>query len=412
MLFTKHVTLFLVSFFGILSVADGGGTRTKRGLKSSKGSGRPMSGPNLIDRKAGEFLSVRNNPCADSNPDTDDMSCFGEMVNGIREAIAGPQAGINITEGYDLGTATERLTYTNDEGEETPVEPITTSYLAAGLCPVNVHWHTGAEHFSAGEFDCTSKECAPNNKPTGGRQLSKYGLLKDEDVKVDETHRGLDNTDDDGPDRDGFRCNYYDKNDPRFTTKYDFQYCKKMTVGETYEVHWPHGSGTNDFAACGTPNQYQYPFYQGLFCNWPRLGHVFPRDVGPGNTFSFQDVASNFAVQGQVFTIINDEDYYYPDLFRGMIRDVKDYGKDMAVYLGSSTGSDRDNTECSQYSPITWQMDRKCHLISASSFDKLCADMLSQQADMTDDIEPKGARVLVADALADPNVDTLDQGRA
>ena len=26
-------------------------------------------------------------------------------------------------------------------------------------------------------------------------------------------------------------------------------------------------------------------------------------------------------------------------------------------------------------SPITWQVDRKCHLISASSFDKLCADM-------------------------------------
>merc|ERR1712238_435849 len=86
-----------------------------------------------------------------------------------------------------------------------------------------------------------------------------------------------------------------------------------------------------------------------------------------------------------------------------------DYGTDMAVYIGSSTGSDRNNTKCSMYSPVTWQMDRKCHLISASSFDKLCADMLSQHpADMTNDTSPDGARELLADALADPNVFNLN----
>ena len=92
-----------------------------------------------------------------------------------------------------------------------------------------------------------------------------------------------------------------------------------------------------------------------------------------------------------------------------MITGVKDFGKDIAVYLGSSTGSDRDNTICSKYAPITWQMDRKCHLISASSFDKLCADMLSQSpTDMTVDVAPKGARVLVDDSLSDSNVKTLN----
>lgn len=134
----------------------------------------------------------------------------------------------------------------------------------------------------------------------------------------------------------------------------------------------------------------------------------FPEDVINGN-IPFQTVADSFAVQGQVYTIVNDENYYYPDLFRGMITGVKDFGKDIAVYLGSSTGSDRDNTICSKYAPITWQMDRKCHLISASSFDKLCADMLSQTpTDMTVDVAPKGARVLVDDSLSDSNVKTLN----
>mmetsp|Transcript_36029 Transcript_36029/g.40528 ORF Transcript_36029/g.40528 Transcript_36029/m.40528 type:complete len:418 (-) Transcript_36029:547-1800(-) len=412
MIFPKQATLFLVSTFGILSVADGGsGTRTKRGLKSSKGSKShsgppgpgPMEPPNLIDRKSGDFFP-KDNPCADSNPETPNAQCF---VDGVVDAMVGPQAGINITEGYEGGYTA----FGDFDGDI--VEPITTSYLEANLCPVNIHWHSGAEHFSAGEFDCTSRDCSPNNRPTGGRQLSKYGLLQDEDVNTDETHRELD---EDDPPRDGFRCNFYDKQDHRFTDTYDFKYCKKMTVGETYEVHWPHGSatgaGTGGFAQCGTPNQYQSPFYRGLFCNFQEIGISFPSIVNPDGGVTRQFVAENFAVQGQVFTIINDEDYYYPDLFRGMIRGVKgkDYGKDMAVYIGSSSESRRNNEICSSYTPITWQVDRKCHLISASSFDKLCADMLSQSpTDMTEDVEPAGARELVADALADPRVETLDQ---
>jgi len=87
-----------------------------------------------------------------------------------------------------------------------------------------------------------------------------------------------------------------------------------------------------------------------------------------------------------------------------MITGFKEFGKDMAVFIGSSTGPDRNNTECSSYSPITWQVDRKCHLISASSFDKLCADMLSvSPGDMRNDTEPAGARELVDDRLTDAN---------
>merc|ERR1712226_876382 len=112
-----------------------------------------------------------------------------------------------------------------------------------------------------------------------------------------------------------------------------------------------------------------------------------------GNTWE------NIGVQGQVFTIVNDEAFYYPDLIKGMLISEAgashNYGQDIAYYTGSTTGTSRDNTMCSNYSPITWQVDRKCHLISASSFDKMCADMKAQQDDMSGDLHPHGSRELV-----------------
>ena len=33
------------------------------------------------------------------------------------------------------------------------------------------------------------------------------------------------------------------------------------------------------------------------------------------------------------------------------------------------------NTQCSAWAPITWHVDRKCHKISASSFDKTVWDI-------------------------------------
>merc|ERR1711874_828467 len=150
-----------------------------------------------------------------------------------------------------------------------------------------------------------------------------------------------------------------------------------------YEVHWPHSA----LGACGTPNQYQSPFYDGVFCG------ATAEMIGG---LEAQDIASSVGVQGQVFTIVNDERYYYPDLVRGMIVDADlGMGQDVAVYTGSTTGTSRNNAICSAYTPITWQVDRKCHLISASSFDKACADMLQMRDDMSTDVEPHGARELV-----------------
>jgi len=252
--------------------------------------------------------------------------------------------------------------------------PILTHYYKTALCPVNVHWHLGAEHRSAGEFDENGKS-------------PKLAGLPDDD-NPDATRRLVEA-------RYGYACHKYDSSNPKFKDDYKWKYCKDMHVGETYEVHWPHSS----LGACGTPNQYQHPFYDGVFCSATAelLGQLTP-----------QDIASNVGVQGQVFTIINDDAYYYPDLARGMIVEAEGgLGQNIAAYTGSTTGTTRNNTICSAYTPITWQVDRKCHLISASSFDKACFDMLQMRDDMSGDVHPHGARELVWSNLSADNHKTM-----
>mmetsp|Transcript_151960 Transcript_151960/g.280060 ORF Transcript_151960/g.280060 Transcript_151960/m.280060 type:complete len:353 (-) Transcript_151960:169-1227(-) len=293
--------------------------------------------------KPASMFMAGTNICADKKPTSnsyfDNSPCTLQGVVDVLE-----QAGANITKGYVGGIP----------AQDRP--PITSSYLDAGLCAVNVHWHLGTEHLSQGEFD--------------------------ENGKGPAEHRRL------GSDiRRGFRCHHYDSSDPKFTKEYDWQFCTNMKVGETYEVHWPHSAA----GACGTPNQYQYPFYDGVFC----IDGII--SLSPLNTYM------KIGVQGQIFTIVNDESYYYPDLIRGMIIDG-DYGADVGKYTGSTTGTSRDNEVCSKYTPITWQVDRKCHLISASSFDKMCADMLTQRDDMSQDTMPHGARELVLNKLAADNL--------
>jgi len=290
---------------------------------------------------------VGENPCAGNKP-VDAFKAGDGYFNNVDCTLADgvlnslEQSGIEVTKGYkgDFNT--------------TGREPITIPYWQAGLCPVNVHWHLGTEHKSKGEYD-------------------EYGMGP--------AHRRLAKDA-----RKGFQCRKYDSTDPKFTTEYEWQHCVGMHVGETYEVHWPHSAA----GACGTPHQYQTPFYDGVFCN----GGII--SLNPLNTYS------KIGVQAQVFTIVNDESYFYPDLIRGMIVE-RDYGADIAKYTGSTTGTSRDNEICSRYTPITWQVDRKCHLISASTFDKMCADMKAQRDDMSDDLYAHGARELVSDQFAADN---------
>jgi len=318
------------------------------------------------------------NPCHNAkaltqgDPDTgpevreamDNFYCFEDAVRQ-----AGEQAGGDVTRGY-LGSL------------ETDVVPISVPYFKTALCPVNVHWHLGAEHRSEGEYD--EAGTSPGHAGTPDANAPAHA---DGDRRLDESPRY------------GYSCHHYDAGDSTFTTEYAWKHCLEMHVGETYEVHWPHSA----LGACGTPNQYQSPFYDGVFCHATSqlLGSLEP-----------QNIADNVGVQGQVFTIVNDEQYYYPDLIRGMIVDVDhDMGQDVAVYTGSTTGTSRDNEVCSAYTPITWQVDRKCHLISASSFDKMCADMKQMRDDMSMDLHPHGARELVLQELSANNQADLDPAR-
>ena len=294
---------------------------------------------------------LNNNICAgkkpyDANAPGDgyfkNVQCF---VDNVIQSLE--QAGANVTKGY-VGEL--------DAGDRVP---ITTPYWEAGLCPVNVHWHLGAEHLSVGEYDEDGK---------GPEEDDHHRKMLAGDVRL------------------GGQCHHYDSNDAKFTTEYDWKHCVGMTVGQTYEVHWPHSAA----GACGTPNQYQTPFYDGVFCT----GGIITLD--PLNTYQ------KIGVQSQVYTIVNDEAYYYPDMMRGAIVDGA-FWDDVAMYTGSTTGTSRDNEICSRYTPITWQVDRKCHLISASSFDKMCADMKAQRDDMSGDLHAHGSREVVADNLAANN---------
>jgi hypothetical protein len=292
-----------------------------------------------------------NNPCHGKKPYHSDAAGTDEyfhntecMVDGVIQVLE--QAGANVTRGYTGGI------------DASSRDPITEPYWKEGLCPVNVHWHLGAEHLSEGEFD---------ESGSGPDSAHRRKLMA-------------------GETRQGFQCHHYDEDDVKFTKEYDWQHCVDMHVGQTYEVHWPHSAA----GACGTPNQYQTPFYDGVFCTDGIIS------LSPLNTYQ------KIGVQSQVYTIVNDESYYYPDLIRGMIVDG-DFGQDIAKYTGSTTGTSRDNEVCSRYTPITWQVDRKCHLISASTFDKMCADMKAQRDDMSDDLYAHGSRELVADHLAANN---------
>jgi len=276
------------------------------------------------------------NICAGKKVDLPNIKCLNADVK--------EQAGADVSLGYKGDFMTTET-------------PITDPYFTQGLCPVNVHWHLGAEHRSKGEYDETG---------TGITDIHDRRRLS-------------------GKARQGFQCTKFDAKDEKFTKGYEFKHCVDMEVGQTYEVHWPHSV----LGACGTPNQYQTPFYDGVFCMDGLNGDKLPEQIG---------------VQAQVFTIVNDENYYFPDLFRGMIVDTNfNMGNDVTKYTGSTTGTTRNNTDCSGYSAITWQVDRKCHLVSASTFDKMCADMLAQRDDMSDDLYPHGSRELVDDKYSANN---------
>ena len=104
----------------------------------------------------------------------------------------------------------------------------------------NIHWHLGAEHYCAGEYDQEYDEGEHRAKAAGRRQPN-----------VNEEHESI---------APGRMCSVdrLGLTEAQLET-YDFQYCGGVVrVGSTYEMHYVHSSGTaynrgdddatNDFA--------------------------------------------------------------------------------------------------------------------------------------------------------------------
>ena len=133
----------------------------------------PMPGVNTCAGKKAEIEAHFAGGLSNSDCDTN------AIVNGVE------QAGGNVTVGYVGGM---------DVGTD---EPIKTPYYKQGMCPVNVHWHLGAEHLSVGEYD------AEGHGP---------------DDHSDHAHRKLLAADA----RLGGRCHKYDSSVEMYTKEYDW----------------------------------------------------------------------------------------------------------------------------------------------------------------------------------------------
>ena len=324
------------------------------------------------------FASTPQNPCEDSKPydaqftDADGNLDATRTINGYfsNRACAEmmdtgfgvnlPQAGMDVTNDGTYGNAAELSQFM----------PLLENFADTDLCAVNVRWHIGTEHRSEGQYD---------ENGSGPHEYEGHG--------VDGSRRRRKLAE--GEARQGMLCHHYEETDSKFTTAYDWEHCHGMEVGQTYEIHWTHSAA----GSCGTAWQMQTPFYDGVFCT--------PGVISLGANPPF-NVHEKVGVQGQVFTVVNDDSGAYDnwDLMYAAWQDDTHW-VDVAKYIGSTTGTTRDNEVCSMYSPITWQVDRTCHLISAASFDHLCRLMKENGGDdLSADTHPHGSRELVDDALS------------
>ena len=225
----------------------------------------------------------------------------------------------------------------------------------SALTHVNTHYHLGAEHKSSGQYD--------KLHTTTGRKLlsgeTEYGFYCDNVAAVAALTTAQ-------------------------KTEYDWQYCKETEVGKTYELHYVYSSGGK------------------------KIGD------GLGGAFAVQNNPT-VVVRGQVFHVVNDATYDLPsgsNLMDGMLQSFPGSStttlslSDVTVYAGSTTGRSYNNDDsCSPYQ-INWQVDQKCRLISAKSFDAMCKKM-KEEYDMSADTHPHQSRDLVSNALSSDADTTL-----
>jgi hypothetical protein len=312
----------------------------------------------LLTAACGEVSTTPSESALDDTSDSDTNPCNpGDLEKPpIWEALADLDCGDENTRVQAAADVT-----VGSMGEMTAdLLPIETPFTEVeGMCAVNAHWHLGAEHRNTGTYDIPGADWIAENDPEAPPE--------EEDIEP------------------GNFCPDYDAGDPMFTTEYAFEHCSEnMRVGYTYEVHWPH----SNLGMCDTEWQYQSHFMNGVLCK-ANEADMLPTDAVES---VFENQATRIGVQAQVFTIVNDPAYDYPD-WNPLDGWNTALAMDVAIYQGSTTGQQNGNETCrGTGGMVTWQVDRGCHFISASAFDNLCRLMLEQRVDMTEDTHPHNAR--------------------
>lgn len=242
--------------------------------------------------------------------------------------IAEPQAPRDVSAAYTTGMKVARMI------------PLDQSFVD-NMVQVNTHFHFGAEHRSAGEYDF----------------LNVSGIHD----AAEQKHKP------------GFFCS--NATIPEvLKTPYNFQHCSDTDVGSTYEFHWVYSTAGTKLGA--------------------GLVGAFDRQYNP-----------SVIVQGQVFVIVNDPSgaHDYPDFIHGKSFQTLGEPADKVSYIGSTTGQSYNNQNTCSPILIHWHMDRKCRQISAQTLDAMCKTMI-EDYDMKADTESHGSRGLVSDRLASKQI--------
>ena len=133
---------------------------------------------------------------------------------------------------------------------------------------------------------------------------------------------------------------HYDATDPKFTTGRHWKHRADMKVGETYEVLT---GPTSNMGACGTLNQYQTPFYDGVFCALKAGGRRGRHVHATARTSEARGHHRRSVSSREIFTHANDETSCWPrpharvDIVEGT------RGTEITGYTGSTTGMTRNN---------------------------------------------------------------------
>ncbi|CAE7315223.1 unnamed protein product [Symbiodinium sp. CCMP2456] len=184
--------------------------------------------------------------------------------------------------------------------------------------------------------------------------------------------------------REGFFCGLDDvSSDDR--DYYNFVHCDGVSVNYTYEFHWVYSTGAPLEGLRDEGAEGQLGITDGL-------GGAAARTVNP-----------KLIVRAQVCRIIYNKsldmdaslvDADYDNFLQKWRQPPETRG---VRYLGSTTGTDFNNSVCSPLE-VNWHVDTECCTLSAQTFDRLCLEMSRQG--LVKDLAPKPSRELVSRNLS------------